>query len=81
MHLSDEDVTRFREAYFAAYGEPLPVEEARVWAVKLVRLYTLLLAPTPRETAARLAKSGGGASLKMPSVPAKVERQEPVPRP
>jgi len=77
MHLSDEEVTRFREAYRAAYGEILPLEEARVWALKLVRLYTLLLTPTPRETAERLAKSSEGASLKMSSSPANVERREP----
>jgi hypothetical protein len=72
MKLTDEDVAEFRRIYQEAYGEEMPLEEARMWAIRLVRLYRILLAPTPSETAARLAKAGNRATLKAPA-PAPVE--------
>jgi len=72
MKLTDEDVAEFRRVYQEAYGEEMPLEEARMWAIRLVRLYRILLAPTPSETTARLAKSGQRATLKPPA-PAPVE--------
>lgn len=49
MKLSDEQVEEFRQVYYKAYGEEMPLEEARMWAIRLVRLYRVLLSPTPRE--------------------------------
>lgn len=77
MQLTDADIERFREAYREGYGEDLPMEEARVWAVKLVRLYSLLLSPTPDEQAERLANSAHGATMN-PKSPALVERETPT---
>lgn len=53
MMLTDEDVERFREIYRNAYGEEMPFEEARMWAIRLVRLYRILLQPTPSEQRTR----------------------------
>jgi hypothetical protein len=77
MKLTDEDVAEFCRVYKEAYGEEMPVEEARMWAVRLVRLYRILLAPTPSETAARLAKSPERATLEAPPT-APVERRTPT---
>jgi len=63
MKLTDEDVADFRRVYQAAYGEELPIDEARMWAIRLVRLYRILLLPTPGESDARLAKSPARATL------------------
>ena len=52
MKLTDEDVAEFRRVYQEAYGEEMPLEEARMWAIRLVRLYRILLSPTPSEMAA-----------------------------
>ena len=80
MKLTDDDVAAFRRVYQEAYGEEMPLEEARMWAIRLVRLYRILLSPTPNEMAARLAKSGERATLKAPA-PAPVEcpNSPPVP--
>jgi hypothetical protein len=69
MKLTDEDVAEFRRVYKEAYGEEMPVEEARMWAIRLVRLYRILLSSTPGEIASRLAKSGEGATLEEPAPP------------
>ena len=76
MKLSDDDVARFRDVYKKAYGEEMPIEEARIWAIRLVRLYRILLQPTPRETAERerLAKSSERAIVKTPTQAVPVER-------
>jgi hypothetical protein len=67
MMLTDDDVAEFRRVYKEAYGEDMPLEEARMWAIRLVRLYRILLSPTPSEMAERLAKSREGATLKAPA--------------
>src|SRR5216684_8198351 len=51
MMLSDQDVERLREIYRNAYGEEMPPEEARMWAIRLVRLYRILLRPLPHQRA------------------------------
>src|SRR6059036_309236 len=66
MKLTDEDVAEFRRVYKEAYGEEMPPEEARMWAIRLVRLYRILLLPTPSEIAGRLAKSDERATLEAP---------------
>lgn len=73
MKLTDEDVAEFRRVYNEAYGEEMPIDEARMWAIRLGRLYRILLAPTPSEIAGELAKSVERATLKSPA-PAPVER-------
>ncbi len=81
MKLTDDDVARFRDVYQKAYGEEMPIEEARMWAIRLVRLYRILLRPTPREVAERerLAKSSERAIVKTPIQAAPVERPAFVP--
>lgn len=79
MQLTDEDVRQFCLAYSEAYGEDLPVDEARMWAVRLVRLYRILLSPTPSEMDELLAKSGKRATLEPPTPAASVERQHSSP--
>jgi hypothetical protein len=81
MKLTDEEVAEFRRVYKEAYGEEMPIEEARMWAIRLVRLYRILLSPTPSEMSARLAKSGERATLKAPVPPAPVERRNTTPTP
>jgi hypothetical protein len=66
MKLTDADVAEFCRVYKEAYGEEMPPDEARMWAIRLVRLYRLLFTPTPAEMADRLAKSGGRATLTSP---------------
>lgn len=73
MKLTDEDVAEFCRVYTDAYGEEMPPEEARMWAIRLVRFYRILLSPTPAESAERLAKSCERATLKPPAEAA-VER-------
>ena len=73
MKLTDEDVAEFCRVYQEAYGEEMPLQEARMWAVRLVRLYRILLSPTPSESTEQLAKSVEPATLKSPA-PALVER-------
>jgi hypothetical protein len=80
MKLTDEDVAEFCRVYKEAYGEDMPLEEARMWAIRLVRLYRILLSPTPSEMAARLAKSGERATLEAPAA-APVERRKSTPTP
>jgi hypothetical protein len=75
MKLTDEDVAEFCRVYKEAYGEEMPLEEARMWAIRLVRFYRILLSPTPTELAERLAKSSERATLKMPAE-APVERPQ-----
>jgi len=76
MKLTDDDVARFRRIYKESYGEELPSEEARVLALRLIRLYQLLVRPTPSERATRLAKSSEGATLKESSASAPAEGLE-----
>jgi len=71
MILTDEEVERFRQAYQKAYGEEMPLEEARVWALKLTRLYTLLLTPTPREQRERELRKAASAPPQTSSSPRK----------
>jgi hypothetical protein len=78
MKLTDEDVAEFCRVYKEAYSDEMPLEEARMWAIRLARFYRILLSPTPREIAARLAKSGERATLK-PHPPAPVERPPSIP--
>jgi hypothetical protein len=66
MMLSDNDVAQFRRVYKEAYGEELPIGEARMWAIRLVRLYRILLGPTPSEAADGLAKFGARVTLEIP---------------
>ena len=74
----DFDSPLMRQLRQEAYGEEMPLEEARMWAIRLVRLYRILLSPTPNEMAARLAKSGERATLKAPAT-APVECRESPP--
>jgi hypothetical protein len=74
MKLTDEDVAEFCRVYKEAYGEEMPPGEARMWAIRLARLYRILLTPTPSETAERLAKSRERATLITPAA-APVERR------
>jgi hypothetical protein len=69
MKLTDADVARFCAVYKRAYGEEMPIEEARMWAIRLVRLYRILLRPTPREVAERerLAKSSERVIVEAPT--------------
>lgn len=78
MKLTDDDVAEFRSVYREAYGEEMPLEEARMWAIRLVRLYRVVFSPTPRELATRLAKSEDRATLKR-SAPAPVESSNTTP--
>jgi hypothetical protein len=78
MKLTDDDVAEFRRVYKEAYGEEMPLEEARMWAIRLVRLYRILLTHTPSEAAARLAKSHERATLEAPAT-APVECPKPTP--
>jgi hypothetical protein len=80
MKLTDEDVAEFRRVYKEAYGEEMPLGEARMWAIRLIRLYRILLSPTPSEMADRLAKSGERATLEAPA-PAPVECRNSPPIP
>jgi len=54
--LTDSDLARFRDIYKKIFGEDVPEAEARALARDLVRLYQILLQPTPSELAKRLAK-------------------------
>lgn len=67
MKLTDADVGEFRRVYEACYGDELPEGDARMWAVRLARLYRLLLRPTPTEVAAGLAKSNSRATVERPT--------------
>jgi hypothetical protein len=58
----------------------MPLEEARMWAIRLVRFYRILLLPTPVELAERLAKSSERATLKPPAE-APVEHPKPTTQP
>jgi len=78
MKLTDADVAEFRQVYKDAYGEEMPIEEARMWAIRLVRLYRILLSAVPTERAEQLAKSQERATLKS-SVPASVEQPNTTP--
>lgn len=77
MKLTDEDVAEFCRVYKEAYGDEMPPEDARMWAIRLVRLYRLLFTPTPAEMADSLAKSGGRVTLQTPTAP--VEREHTTP--
>ena len=80
MKLTDEDVTEFCRIYKEAYGEEMPIEEARMWAIRLVRLYRILLSPTPAEMAAEFAKSGKRATLEAPpTAPVECRQSTPIP--
>jgi hypothetical protein len=81
MQLTDDDVARFRAVYKEAWGEEMPIEEARMWAIRLVRLYRILVRPTPREAGerGRLAKSPERAIVETPAPPAPVRRPESPP--
>jgi hypothetical protein len=78
MKLTDEDVAEFRSVYKEAYGADMPIDEARMWAIRLIRLYRILFSPTPTETAERLAKSPERATLKSPTPPP-AERRNSTP--
>ena len=67
MKLTDADVGEFRSVYKTCYDEELPEADARMWAVRLARLYRLLLRPTPMEAAARLAKSDSRGTVEKPT--------------
>lgn len=81
MTLTDADVARFRDIYKKAYGEEMPIGEARVWAIQLVRLYRILLRPTPSDVARRerLAKSSEPAIVKTPTPPLVGRADHPPP--
>jgi len=66
MKLTDDEVTRFRQIYKNAYSEDMPADEARMSALRLVRLYRVVLRPTPAELAERLAKSRTVVTLDLP---------------
>jgi len=67
MKLSDEEVKNFCRIYRDAYGEEMPDDEARALVLRLVRLYRILLRPTPAELADRLAKSRALVTLDLPA--------------
>ncbi len=67
MKLSDDDVTKFRRIYKNAYCEEMPGDDARMFALRLVRLYRILLRPTPAELADQLAKSRALVTLDLPA--------------
>jgi hypothetical protein len=60
MQLNDADVEEFRRIYQEAYGEEMSLKEARMWAVRLVRLYRILLQPTPSELREQSRMTGKG---------------------
>ena len=66
MKLTDDEVTRFRQIYRSAYGEDMPADEARTWVLRVVRLYRIVLRPTPAELAERFAKSRTVVTLDLP---------------
>ena len=66
MKLTDNDVAEFCRVYKNSYGEDLALDEARIWAVRLVRLYRLLLQSGPNHPTTALAKSLDRATLQIP---------------
>jgi len=66
MKLTDADVEEFRHVYKTCYGEELPEGDSRMWAVRLTRLYRLVLRPTPTEVAG-LAKSNRRGTVEKPT--------------
>ncbi|HXW21298.1 MAG TPA: hypothetical protein VEK14_00140 [Rhodomicrobium sp.] len=52
MQLSDQAIQEFIRRYREAYGEELPLAEARDMASRLVALYEVLSRPLPAEPGA-----------------------------
>jgi hypothetical protein len=66
MLLTEDDVKEFMEAC-TADGFTLTPDEARICALRVMRLYELLARPLPEETA--LAKMSDDATLEAQKVP------------
>jgi hypothetical protein len=80
VKLTEDDVAEFCRIYNEAYGEEMPTDQARMWAIRLGRLYRILLAPTPSEMADQLAISSGRATLHTPpATPVECRQSTPLP--
>lgn len=49
MHISDERLKEFQEAYEADFNEEITKEEAREMLSRLTKLYELLIQPLPSD--------------------------------
>jgi hypothetical protein len=73
MNLSDEDLQEFQRIWQSAFHEEIPMEEARVIAVDVMQLYSLLGQPKDQRSQSEANQSKRGDEIF--SLLQKIERE------